>query len=284
MCPRDLKLAYTTACFIVVAFGVIACGGLKARGPRNSASDPYSQQMTTQHVPYTTAQELVTLGKIKTLDSQNNPFSGQYHSCDQWIWANCKLLSDGLTNQVYQDDATSGSSVYEVHTLVNSEGYVLPFALSAEKLEARRHGKENLDGFSYLYSKGPMSNQTVAEIQDLDLRSRAQFYPPVPGWLVSKCPDGGAILLRGHTPDPWVCLYNPDLETYFAKYSLEERGDGYFVFLDKKTQELVAAFDYDGTRLSNRPTSELRKEFDLLSADSILAFALSNPNIGTKND
>jgi hypothetical protein len=150
----------------------------------------------------------------------------------------------------------------------------------------------------YLSAEGVMDPALLNSMQQEEWQVRAGYYPRIPDWLGQnppKCtmfiPDGRFVTygpigsyISAHELDEnegWCCgskgyyLYDPDgyqlaqsdCAWFYLFYGSDRtwptgectnRKDGYFIFRDRLTDQILEIYDYDGTLLDTKSPPPMR--------------------------
>ena len=227
--------------------------------------------------------------ELKPLDDPDNPYKSLYREWDQWIYAHAVTGPVAWQNDDEPENWTHCTTrVDDEGWMVPA----LEYARDREEATKAGSYDEFCEEVFYLAAEGEMSPELLDQMQQEEWLIRAQYYPEIPAWLgenPSKCamfvPDGRFVTygpvgshLSAQEPDEdegWCCgsrgyyLYDEDgnklaqndcawfylfygEDREWPKGECTSRQDGYFVFHDRLTDQILEIYDYDGTLLDSK--------------------------------
>lgn len=246
---------------------------------------------------------------LKALDDSANPYRDQYREWDNWIYKQAMTGPVAWRGSEEPENWTHCTTrVDDNGWLVPSSAFVRE---REEAMKAGSYD-EFCEEIYYLSAEGEMDPDLLQQMQQEEWLVRAEYYPRIPDWFgenPSKCamfiPDGRIVTygpvgsyVSAHEireNEGFCCgsrgyyLYDQDGKElnksectwFYLFYGLERewpegectgRKDGYFIFRDRLTDEILQIYDYDGTLLDTRIPPPMR---DMHNFQMVPAFFIS---------
>ena len=245
--------------------------------------------------------------EVRKLDDPANPYLGQYELWDQWVYEHMVSRPKAWKLGEYPENWDTLSA------MVDKNGYMIPMLESTRQKEIAISNGEQ-DGYFnssyYVYGEGELPKNILDGFTKEANRIRAGFTPPIPTWLVENTPsmamlfpNGDVITLSelgdasmdccsgrkqtwyrynssgeftGQSKVTWWEIYYTEKhgEESWPEGDFENRMDGYVLFKDRATGQILSAWDYDGTRLDSEVPPPFRDPhpFMYLNQYFIIAF------------
>jgi len=254
--------------------------------------------------------------EVKPLNDKKSPYIGQYAEWDLWVYEH----AIGSLLAFKQEEMPADWEVLTAY--VNSDGYMIPmleYAKLREEAEGNNTFREFKDSIYTLHGAGVIDKALRDRYFDEVDKIRARYFPLIPNWVASSPPRAAMLLPNGdvltHGPlgeggdknEPccgdydyfrynsngdqvgdskrgvWWLLYLDTNSYPMPAGDFEFRKDGYILFKDPMTGDVLSLWDYNGTRLDERLTPPPRDchYFTWLPVTLIRRFSVIQKEVGS---